>query len=212
MARSLSMSELVLVGRSSSHFTRTARIFAIELGVPHTFRPVLDIMSLDQSTFADNPALKIPILVDERGPLFGTENICRELVRRSKKEAKVVMRGDSSDRLVANMEELTLHVMSSGVVLITAKLSGDSRPPPPKALRSIENCLGYLDENVERLLAVLPTDRVLSFVEVALYCVVTHLPFRQIIEVDAWRRLGDFCRRFGEREGARSTEYRFDAK
>ena len=79
------MGDIVLVGRSSSHFTRTARIFAIELGVPHTFRPVFDILSLDQATFADNPALKVPILVDGNGSLFGTENICRELVRRSDK-------------------------------------------------------------------------------------------------------------------------------
>jgi glutathione S-transferase len=206
------MGDLVLVGRSSSHFTRTARIFAIELGVPHTFRPVFDILSLDQATFADNPALKVPILVDEKGSLFGTENICRELVRRSEKRAKVVMRGDTSDRLAANMEEATLHVMSSAVMLITAKLHGDTRPAPPKTLRSIENCLRYLDENVEALLAALPNDRVLSFVEVTLYCTVTHLPFREIVEVDAWRRLGDFCKRFGEREGARSTEYHFDAK
>jgi glutathione S-transferase len=206
------MGDLVLVGRSSSHFTRTARIFAIELGVPHAFRPVFEIMSLDQATFADNPALKIPILVDGQGSLFGTENICRELVRRSGKGAKVVMRGDVSDRLVANMEELTLHVMSSAVNLITAKLQGDSRPPPAKALRSIENCLRYLDDNVETLLAALPSDRALSFVEVTLYCAVTHLPFREVIEVDAWRRLVAFSRQFGEREGARSTEYRFDAK
>ena len=30
--------DIVLVGRSSSHFTRVARIFALELGVPHSFR------------------------------------------------------------------------------------------------------------------------------------------------------------------------------
>jgi hypothetical protein len=70
----------------------------------------------------------------------------------------------------------------------------------------------YLDENVEALLAALPDDRVLSFVEVALFCVVTHLPFREILEIDAWQRLGNFSRRFGEREGARATEYHFDAK
>ena len=50
-----------------------------------------------------------------------------------------------------------------------------------------------------------------SFVEVALFCVVTHLPFRQIMDVAPYGRLGDFCKRFGERESARATEYRVDA-
>src|SRR4051812_24553111 len=93
------MNPLVLTGRSSSHFTRIARIFALELGVTHTFQPVFDMTSLDAATYANNPALKVPILVDEVGPLFGTENICRELVRRSGQRSKVIMRGDVSERV-----------------------------------------------------------------------------------------------------------------
>jgi glutathione S-transferase len=205
------MGEPVLVGRSSSHFTRTARIFALELGVAHAFRPVLDITTVDAAAYADNPALKVPILVDERGSLFGTENICRELVRRSGKAGSVVMRGDLTDRVVANAEELTLHAMSTEVSLIMAKVAGDARLAPPKVSRSLENSLSYLDENADALLAALPAGRALSFVEVALFCVVTHLPFRQVMDVAPWGRLTEFCRRFGERASARATEYRFDA-
>src|SRR5262245_34260782 len=117
------MTDLVLVDRSSSHFTRTARIFALELQVPHTFRPVLDIMSLDSATFSNNPALKIPVLVDESGPLFGTENICRELVRRATRRSEMFLRGDIEEHLVANAEEMTLHAMSTDVTLVTAKLA-----------------------------------------------------------------------------------------
>lgn len=205
------MSPLELVGRSSSHFTRVARMFAFELGVAHVFRPVLDLTSVDPGHYAGNPTLKIPILVDDRGPLFGTENICRELARRSGGASRVVLRGDVQDRLVANAEELTLHVMSSEVSLIMAKVAGDARLAPPKLSRSIEGCLGWLDDHVEAILAALPPGRALSFLEVALFCVVTHLPFRQVMEVASWPRLGDFCRRFGERESARATAYRFDA-
>jgi glutathione S-transferase len=204
------MSDLTMVGRSSSHFTRTARIFALELGVPHTFRPVLDMTSLDVTTYAGNPALKVPTLIDAEGPLFGTENICRELVRRSAQPARVVMRGDVRELVVANVEDLTLHVMSAEVALIMAKVAGDGRPAPPKIAPSIEGSLDYLDERVEALVAALPRDRTLSFVEVALYCVVTHLPFRQVMDVTPWARLGAFCGRFGERESAKLTEYCFD--
>jgi glutathione S-transferase len=203
------MTELTLVGRSSSHFSRTARMFALELGVPHTFRPVLDLTSLDTAAYADNPALKVPILVDETGSLFGTENICRELVRRSGKAASVVLRGDVRDRVVANAEELTLHVMSSEVTLIMAKMTGAA--PPQKVAASIENSLDFLDAHVDVVLTALPAGRLVSFVEVTLFCLVTHLPWREVMDVSRWARLGELGRRFGQRDSARSTEYRFDA-
>jgi glutathione S-transferase len=202
------MSELVLVGRSSSHFTRTARIFALELEVAHAFRPVLDMTVLDPDAYGGNPALRVPVLVDERGPLFGSENICRELLRRSGKK-NVVLRGESSDRAVANAEELTLQTMSTEVTFITTRVAGGS--VGAKILPSIENCLRRLDDTVEEVLAALPRDRQLSFVETALFCLVTHLPFRNVMDVTRFGRLGDFCERFGRRASAKSTEYRFDA-
>lgn len=204
------MTEPTLVGRSSSHYTRIARMFALDLGVPHTFRAVLDITAMDASAFADNPALKVPILVDERGPLFGTENICREIVRRSARASDVVLRGDVTERIVANAEELTLHTMSSGVSIIMSRMTSGASAPP-KLLRSVENSLRWLDENVEGVVASLPASRALSFVEVALYCCVTHLTFREVADVTPWKRLRDFCDRFGERESAKSTTYRVDA-
>lgn len=203
------MTELTLVGRSSSHFTRTARMFALELGVAHAFRVVADLRSLDAPDYAENPALKIPILVDEHGPLFGSENVCRELARRCGLRARVVLRGDVADRLVANAEELTLHVMSAEVGVIMAKMTGAS--PPPKVVRSMEGSLAWLDANIDAVARALPADRAVAFVEVSLYCLLTHLPWREVMDVSPWERLADFVQRFGERESARATAYRFDA-
>jgi glutathione S-transferase len=205
------MRALEIVGRSSSHFTRVTRVFAHELQVPHTFRPVLDLTSLDQDAYAGHPALKVPALVDERGSLFGSENICREIVRRSTTRSRVVMRGEVDDRTVQNAEELTVHVMTAEVSLILAKLAGDDRLAPPKVTRSIENSLDYLDAHVDVVITTLPAERVLSFVEVGLFCVVRHLPFREIMDVSRWSRLAAFCDRFGERPSAKATEYRFDS-
>lgn len=203
---------LSLVGRSSSHFTRVTRMFALELGVPHAFRPVLDLTSIEMANYAQNPALKVPILVDEQSPLFGAENICRELVRRSGIDReRVVLRGDLADRVVANAEELTLHVMSAEVSLLMGKAAGSGHAAPPKVSPSLQNCLHYLERNLDALLAALPSARDLSFVEVALFCVVTHLIFREVMDVAPFARLNDFCTRFGQRDSARSTAYRFDA-
>lgn len=199
-----------LHGRSSSHFTRVARIFAVELGVPLDFRPVLDLTSLDPNVYAQNPALKVPTLVDEQGPLFGAENICRVLLALSgKPRASVVMRGDVSARAVANAEELTLHVMTCEVSVLMAKAGGAA--VPPKVTPSLYNSLRHLDETIGVALAALPSDRLLSFLEATLFCVVTHLEFREIADVSPFQALRDFCLRFGERESAKATPYRFDA-
>ena len=204
------MTDLVVVGRSSSHFTRTVRIFALELGVPHAFRPVFDLTALDAETYAGNPALKVPVLVTGDGPLFGTENICRELVRRSGRGAEVVLRGAVADLRVANAEELVLHAMSTEVSLIVAQLAGDARLAPAKLDRSLDGSLRHLDDHLPEALAALPAPRRLSFLEVAVFCLVTHLPFRKIRSVDGYPRLVELCRQFGARPGARATEYAFD--
>lgn len=206
------MNQPALVGRSSSHFTRLARIFALELGVVHEFRPVFDLTTLDASNYAGNPLLKVPIWLDERGPLFGAENICRELARRSSSARAVVLRGDVSTRVVANAEELTLSAMLAEVTLITSRAPGSTAAPPPKVLRSIENSLDYLEQHLVELQAALPPQRALSFVETALFCLVLHLPFREIMAVDAWPRLLAFATEFARRESARVTDYRFDQK
>lgn len=203
--------DLVLVGRSSSHFTRTARIFALELGVAHRFQPVLDMTTLDVAAYAGNPALKIPILVDRHGPLYGTENICRELTRRSDLRDRVVLRGDVSNRLVANAEELVLHAMNTGVNLIMSGMADKERSLPPKVRPSLENALAFLDANVDGILAILPADRVLSFLEVALFCCVTHLPFRDLLDLSAYSALSRFATVFANRASAQETVYRFDA-
>lgn len=199
----------VLVGRSSSHFTRIARIFAFELGVPHAFRVVSDLTTPDPAAYAGNPALKIPIWIDERGPLFGTENICRELVRRSDRRAHVILRGDVADRVVANAEELVLHAMTAEVTLIMSAAlnapAGNHKVRP-----SLENALAYLEAHVDDVLAALSADRTLSFCETSLYCLVTHLPFRKVMEVTAYPRLQAFAAVFGQRPSARATEFRFD--
>lgn len=191
-------------------------MFAIDLGIEHTFRPLYDLTSLDVSAYGDNPALKIPVLITETGPLFGAENICRELVRRARarnkkaKRSEVVLRGDLDSRLVANAEELTLHAMQTGVIIILAKTMGTA--PPGKSVRSLENTLAWLDANIDDVLAALPEGRTIAFVEVALFCLVKHLPFRSVLDPKPYQKLVAFAESYGQRPSARDTEYRVDVK
>ena len=48
--------DVVLLGRSSSHFTRVARIFAAEIGVTCEFQVASDLMATDCARFGGNPA------------------------------------------------------------------------------------------------------------------------------------------------------------
>ena len=68
----MSSNSVTIVGRSSSHFTRTLRMLAHELDVPYSLAPLYDLGSRAVADYAGNPALKIPILVTEDGPWFGT--------------------------------------------------------------------------------------------------------------------------------------------
>ncbi|HVT09909.1 MAG TPA: glutathione S-transferase N-terminal domain-containing protein [Polyangia bacterium] len=207
---------VTLVGRSSSHFTRAARMFALDLGVPVAFRAVLDMTVTDPAAYGDNPALKVPVLIDAAGPLFGTENICRELARRSGRRERVVLRGDLADRLLANAEEMVTHAMQTDVNLVIQAMSSPAAGVPvtgaaAKPRRSLENALAFLDQHVDGAIAALPADRLVSFFETALYCLVTHLPWRKVMPVDAYARLTAFCAAYGTRASAAATAYRFDA-
>ena len=82
---------------------------------------------------------------------------------------------------------------------------------PPKVVASIENSLDFLDAHVDAALAALPADRHISFLEVTLFCLVTHLPFRAVMSVDGLPQLARFATSFGARASALATPYVFDA-
>jgi glutathione S-transferase len=208
----MSADEIEIVGRSSSHFSRTVRMFAIELGVPFRFTPVFDLTALDGRLYAENPVMKVPVMVTAEGPWFGSENIARELTRRSGRAGKVAFREHIRDRIAGNAEELTVQAMHTEVTLIMAQAAGDlaSTPALMKARQGLAASLVWLDSHVDRALAALPPDRELSFFEVALFCLVTHLPFRSILPVDPYARLAQYVETFGQRRGAQQTPYHFD--
>src|SRR4051794_18898701 len=74
---------LQLFGRSSSVFTRVARMFAAELGVPYGFRIVPSLLSTDPADYGQNPLLRLPVLESPACTWFGSLNICREFARHS---------------------------------------------------------------------------------------------------------------------------------
>lgn len=201
-----------IIGRSSSTFTRVARIFAAELGVPCVLEVVPDLGSLDMASYGNNPALKVPSLRTATATWFGALNACRELARICERKPRIVWPEALERPLGANVQELVLHAMATEVGLIMSNVP--ERPAGRfhrvKMTRSLENTLSWLDSHAPEALAALPQERELSYLEVCLFCLVTHLDFRQVLATAPYPSLVAFCQRFGERPSCRETEYRFD--
>lgn len=211
------MAKPVLVGRSSSVFTRVARIFALELAVEHAFRVVPDLLASEAEKYGGNPALKLPTLLGPSGTWFGSLPICRELARLSRRNARLgathlVWPEELVEPLLANAQELTVQAMTTEVALIMTKQGAhdDTSTYQRKLRQSLESSLAWLEEHVSELGDQLPANRDLSYLEVTLFCLVTHLEFREVLPMAGYRALDEFRRAFAERSSAAATQYRYD--
>lgn len=204
-----------LFGRSSSHFTRVAAIFAHELRVPFDLVVVPDLTSLDASAYGGHPARKIPTLRVGTAVVFGTENICRRIAELAGdgEGPGVVwpehLRGD----VARSAQELTWHTMSAEVQLVVgtvlAELPADNLLFA-KCRAGMHGSLAWLEEHLARALGDLPSPRRLSLLEVTLFCLLEHLQFRPTLALEAYPNLRGFAADYGARPAARSTAYRYD--
>lgn len=202
-----------IVGRSSSHFTRVAQMFAIELSVPFELVPIYELGAMDSSLFGGNPALKMPALRRGESVLFGTENICRALAEMSSCGKRVVWPEELRHDVARNAQEMVWHAKAAQVQLIVgtrlAKLPADN-PYFVKGRKGFVGALEYLEQHLATVLSMLPSPRDLSLFEVTLFCLVEHLQFREMVPIEPYSSLAGFAKEFGARPSARSTPYRVD--
>jgi glutathione S-transferase len=201
---------LTLIGRSSSHFTRIARIYAAELSVECGYEPVFDIKSTDERLF-ENPLLTVPSLRSPEGTWFGSLPICRELARRSPSRTPLVWPEDATQAVSANAQEITTSAMTTGVTIIMARGAGldDGHALLVKPLARLRGAIAWLEEHFDSARATLPAER-LSYLEVSTFCFLTHLGVRELGSIADRPRLTAFCQAFGARPSARETPYFFD--
>nr|WP_298721781.1 glutathione S-transferase [uncultured Steroidobacter sp.] len=207
------MPSLQIVGRRSSHFTRIARLFAEELGVPYEIAPIYDMTARDAATYASNPALKLPVLRVGDEAVFGTENICRALADHAQKSAAVVWPEQLPGNISRNAQELVWHCMNAQVQIVfgtvIAKLPGDNLYFE-KARLGFAGALEWLDAHVAEVLNALPAARQLSLFEASLFCMIEHLHFRKTLPVEQYSNLEAFRKSFATRPSAQRTVYQFD--
>ena len=201
-----------LIARSSSHFSRIARIYAEELAVPCAFQPVFDINATDAGLFADNPLLRVPSLRTSEGTWFGSLNVCRALARLSSRQLRLVWPEDLTQVVAGNAQEVVTDAMGTGVIIITARLTGSSDESAAlrKPFARLAGGLAWLEANLDAALEAQPPGAELSFLEVSAFCFLTHLGFRGLGTLDAYPRLRAFTTRFDRRPSAQATPYGFD--
>ena len=208
------MTSLQIVGRRSSHFTRIARIFAEELGVSYDVVPIYDMTAQAPALYADNPALKLPILRVDEGVVFGTENICRALADRAEKSVEIVWPEQLRADISRNAQEMVWHCMTAQVQIVfgtlVAKLPAENLYFD-KARTGFEGALTWLDAHLPEALNALPASRQLSLFEASLFCMIEHLHFRKTVPVEHYANIEAFRKIFAARPSAQSTQYQFDA-
>jgi glutathione S-transferase len=203
---------LQIVGRSSSHFTRVVRIFAEELAVPYELKIVPSLLSTDAAAYGGNPGLRLPnLLIPNDPPVFGCLNSCRALAERSTRSLRILWPEGLTHPLPRNAQELTLQSMSTEVSLIMITTSGGGATTYAAKLRTaLAEMLVWLNERIDDALEKLPA-RDLCFLEVSLFCLVEHLPFRNVLSVEQYTNLLRFRDRLALRPSLSATPFRFDS-
>ena len=207
------MDRIQIIGRSSSHFTRVARVFAHELSVPYDLVPLHDMRQIDPAVYADNPALKLPTLRRAGSLVFGTENICRALADLSEAQLRIVWPEQAREDVVCNAQEFVWHGMTAQVQWVMGTVV--NKLPADNAFfvkihAGLEGALQWLDTNLADALGALPASRDLSMLEVTLFCLMEHLTFRPTLSVSPYPSLVRFAEEFAARPSAQCTAYCFD--
>ena len=209
------MGPVQLFGRRSSHFTRVARIFAEELGVPYQIIPIYDMKVQDPIVYSSNPALKLPTLRIADQVVFGTENICRTLAEQAGSPAGILWPEQLRNPVQRNAQELVWHAMAAQVQIVLGTLVGKLPSDNiyfTKALAGFAGALDWLDTHAEEVVASLPASRKLSLFETTLFCLIEHLQFRKTLPVDGYAALTKFAATFATRPSAQRTPFEFDPR
>jgi glutathione S-transferase len=206
------MSMVRIIGRRSSHFTRVVLLFAEELGIAYELVPIADLTALGSERYGGNPALKMPSLQRGDSLLFGTQNICHALAEMCEQPPRIVWPEDLRDDRSRNAQEMVWHAMSAQVQLVLGTIVGKLPADNvyfAKARTGFAGALTWLEQHSGDVLRALPP-RDLSLFEVTLFCLITHMQFRQTLPLDPYPGLLRFADEFATRPSAQRTAYRFD--
>jgi glutathione S-transferase len=195
------MARLQLHGTPLSHFTRKVRILLAELGVDYEQVWVPGVLAATPATFANNPLMRVPALVDGPITLFESDHIARYLVGKYDASDWFGVRSDETDAL--NRLAVANGIMSNEVVLILAKRGGlddiDGVVYFRKLLAAIEAGLAWLDTNIAM-------QAPMAYADIALVCMWQHVQhYKLVSDVERFTRIAARVQQFADRPSIVAT-------
>jgi glutathione S-transferase len=187
-----------LVGTPLSHFTRKVRIVAAELAIPldfHTLPAATGVLTTTPEAYADNPLMRVPVLVDGDLRLVESDHIVRYLVGRFDPADRLAVRSEAPDAL--NRLAVLNGVMANGVTLILAKRGGlediEHVVYFQKLIAAIDGALAWLDARTE------PEAPGFDYRDIVTICMWQHLGYYGLRPLDAYGRIAARVARFAKR-------------
>jgi len=187
-----------LVGTPLSHFTRKVRIVAAELAIPLDFQTLpatTGVMTGTPDAYANNPLMRVPILVDGEQRIIESDHIVRYLVGRFDASDRLGVRNDTPEAL--NRLAVLNGVMQNEVVLILAKRGGLENIEKvvyfQKLTAAIDGALAWLDARTE------PEAAGFDYRDIVTVCMWQHLGYYGLRPLEAYGRLAARVARFAKR-------------
>jgi glutathione S-transferase len=194
------VSRLQLHGTPLSHFTRKVRILLAELGVQYEQIWLPSVMAASSESYAGNPLMRVPTLVDGDNLLFDSDHIARYLVGIYDPSDWFGVRSD--EPMALNRLAVTNGIMSNGVTLILAKRGGledvDSVVYLRKLRVALEGGLVWLDTSIA-------ADAPMTWGDITLICMWQHLEHYKLVDLAAYKRIAARVAQFATRPSIIST-------
>lgn len=191
-----------LYGTPLSHFTRKLRILLAELGVDFEFVRAPSVLTTSSATYADNPLLRVPALVDDGATVIESDHIARHLVTRHDPADRFGVRSERIEDL--NRLAVVNGIMDNEVVLILAKRGGladlESVAYFRKLATAIDGGLAWLDGHTD------PDAPAFDYRDIVTICMWQHLQHYAMVQrLDTYGRIAARVARFAERPSVAST-------
>jgi len=184
-----------------SHFARKARILLDLYKVPYEIVDAGNVAASDSKTFADNPMMKVPVLIDGATWLMESDHIAGYLARQYDSGDRYAV--NSTDVFDLNARAMINGVMDEEVKIILARRMGtptEGQAFFDKALKAIDSGLAWLEENHARFNSAQP-----KYKEFHLLCLWEHLEYYAIFALNYpnLRRLNEMIAKYpGLRESS----------
>jgi glutathione S-transferase len=166
-----------LYGTPLSHFTRKTRILLDLYHVPYQFHDVGNVAEGTLETYAGNPLLKVPVLVDDTRWLIESDHIANYIVQKV----------DPTDRYgvgTHDLETLNMRAVLNGMMIEEVKFILARRTGVPvetysffeDARETVANGLQWLEQNAHWFNAKNP-----GYKEFHLVCAWEHLAYYELL-------------------------------